>query len=145
MLTNQATAPQVPIPHEQDEWMKFKPLSWRQLEDASKARTIAAIMVASEIPAGVFDKMGDISRAKDDVVPEPTELYDTATVLNASITAWSYDAEVTPENIESLDEATSTWAHKVAMGLSIRSQPEGEDSAPSSNGITSGMGVGQKS
>ena len=142
MLTNKATPDRVTIPHEPDEWIEFIPLSWRQLETASKARTLAAIKVAGEIPPGVFEKMGNIQERPEVVEPDPTEQYDIATVLGSSIVAWSYDDECTSENIDALDEATSKWAHKMALERSVRSKSEGEVLAPNSNGITSEMGAG---
>ena len=143
MLTNKATPEKVEIPHEDGEWMEFKPLSWKELNLAAQRRTIAAVQVAGEIPASVYESMRDVDRPQTDT--DPTEQYDVATVLEKSIVRWSYEAEVTPENIGALDEPTSAWAHREAIARSVRSEPEGEGSASRSNGTTSATQAGPSS
>ena len=141
MLTNKATPERLEIPHEPGEWMEFRPLSWKQLEGASRARTRSAIALAGEIPSEVYERMGNISERAKDPDPEPTEQYDRATVLLAAITGWSYDDELNKENIEALDEETSEWALRMALYRSVRGKQEGEASAPASNGIISETGA----
>ena len=145
MLTNKATPERVAIPHEPEEWMKFRPLSWRQLVKASQARTMAAIAVVGEIPVEVYERMGSIQEKGEVPDLEPAEQYDKATVLGAAITEWSYDEDLAPENIDVLDEETSDWAFRTALGFSVRSKEEGEGLAPNSNGSTSEMGAGRES
>ena len=145
MLTNKVAPERVPIPHEPEEWLEFKPLSWRQLQDASRARTRSAIAVAGEIPPEVYERMGRIQERAEVPDPEPTEQYDKASVLAASITGWSYDDDLNPENIAALDEETSNWALRMALGRSLRGKQEGEGLASGSNGTTSETGAGQAS
>ena len=146
MFTNKVEPTRHEVPNEPGEWIEFRPLSWRQLEDAKQARTLAAIKVAGQIPPEVYERMSHLQERGETSDLETTDEYDKAAVLAASIAEWSYvDVELTPENIDGMDGETSAWAHRIALDLSLRSRSEGEVSAPSSNGSTSGMGAGPAS
>jgi hypothetical protein len=53
-----------------------------------------------------------------------------AKVLSIGIKAWSYDAEITPEAIEELDDTTAAWAMGHLMGNRTEDDTK-NDSAPS--------------
>lgn len=103
---------QVDIPHEPGEWMLFKRLSWRQLDEASD--------IASDASFERIRKMGaEMIQALRTTVAAPTSTtnYDRASVLNAGILKWSYPDDVNSENIDALDEATAAWAYAEILKL----------------------------
>ena len=137
MFTNKVEPTRHEVPNEPGEWIAFRPLSWKQLEDAKQARTLAAIKVAGQIPSEIYERMAPLQERDETSDLETTDEYDRAAVLSASIAEWSYaDVELTPENIDGMDEETSAWAHGIALDLSLRSRSEGEGFAPNSNGST---------
>ena len=101
----------VEIPHEDGEWLELKTLSWRELEQARKARSneVFANMRAmgSDILATLRDvKTDDVQQAAADPVNE----YDRATLLKSGIVGWSYESAFSPEKVDELDERTAAWA-----------------------------------
>jgi len=103
---------QVDIPHEPGEWMLFKRLSWRQLDEASD--------IASDASFERIKKMGvEMVQALRTSVAAPASAanYDRAYVLNTGILKWSYSDAVNPENIDALDEATAAWAYAEILKL----------------------------
>ena len=110
-----------PIPHEQGEWIKFRRLSWTQLDEARKAkgrkvmRNIASDPEAVKLLAEV-QNINSASPAAPDpaaaltVPPDPLSDYDQEMLLRLGIVEWSYDEPVSPEAIGDLDEETAEWA-----------------------------------
>jgi len=133
VLTNQTEPGRVEIPHEPGQWMAFSELSWSQLEGAARTRSVAAISIVALMPEAVQDRLdeakGQAQPAADET--DPGASYDQGSVLKASIKSWSYEADVTPDNIDALDERTADWAFETAIALIQRSATEGEESAPS--------------
>ena len=64
---------------------------------------------------------GDILKAISENVKDqdqkPEAKYDRFQILKMGISKWSYEAEVTTNNIESLDEETATWAFKEILSF----------------------------
>ncbi len=123
------------IPHEAGEWIEFrKPAS----SVAAKARKAAEKEgrqgVADFGPEIVraFTAAGDDERAvrRTAMLAKAQEYdlsqFDRETLLTGTITAWSYDATVTPDTIGQLDEATARWAHQYVVDL--MKPPSSEDS-----------------
>ncbi len=110
------------IPHEDGEHMELRRLSWRQLEQAQEVATEELYerikKMGPEVIAS-FQKSGN--QQQQEAVPN----YDRSTVLKLGIAGWSYDAEVTPENIDCLDEQTAAWAYDEIMAMS-KPRPEEE-------------------
>ena len=152
MLTNQVEPKQENIPHEDGEWISFGLVGWSQMEEAARVKRDAAMAFFLNTPESVQSRLSKAAEEKastDPATPEeeddPVLPFDKAFVLNASIKKWSYDAPVNQKNIAALDDQTAEWAFGVAVRMNQRTKSEGEESAPSSNGTTSGMGAGQKS
>ena len=150
MLTNKIEPTKEMIPHEDGEWISFAPLSWSQLEEAGRLRRVSALAVLKDMPSSIHDRLDKAQEeAKtlaaastgEDSGDDPETSYDKAVVLNASIKAWSYDAPVSPKNIDALDDQTAEWAFVTAIAMNLRSKSEGEDSAPTSNGTILEMGA----
>src|SRR5215203_2914045 len=115
------------IPHEPGEWMTFKLLSWRSLEEARALRQTAALRSFQ----GVADVVRELQSARTPEVagaavevPDPTSSFDRATLLVRGIHAWSYDAPLTPAALDDLDEQTAEWAAKEIVSLHSRTEEE---------------------
>lgn len=104
---------QVDIPHEPGEWMLFKRLSWRQLDEASDIASDASFERIKKMGAEMVEAL----RTTIKVVEAPQANYDRAYVLNTGIVKWSYSDEVNQENIDALDEATAAWAYAEILKL----------------------------
>lgn len=93
------------IPHEPENSMTFRRLSWKQLEKAAEIRRKKILNDYGEfmdkIPQGATSSGEDL------------EQYDKDEILKNGIVSWTYPEEVSPENIELLDEETADWAYKI--------------------------------
>lgn len=97
----------VDIPHEPDEWMEFRKLSWRQMELANEIAMEDSLKRVKSLGGDMLKALRESATQQNQ--PEGQQ-YDRAAVLQAGIVRWSYDAEVTNENIDLLDEETAVWA-----------------------------------
>jgi len=137
VLTNQAEPDRVDIPHEPGQWIAFSELSWSEKQSAARTHSVAAIAIVALMPPAVQDRLDEAqNQAKGQAQPADAEAdpgagYDKGAVLKSSIKSWSYEAPVTPENIDALDDRTAEWAFETAMSMVQRSAAEGEESAPS--------------
>lgn len=104
----------VDIPHEPGEWMEVKKLSWRQLTLAADIQTDETIGRLKKMGGDLFKALSN-EKAKQDI--NPGLQYDRGFVLEAGISRWSYEAPVTKENIEKLDEETAKWAFEEILSL----------------------------
>lgn len=111
----------VDIPHESGEWMEIKKLSWRQLTLAADIQTDETITRLKKMGGDLFKALNN-EKAKQEV--DPILKYDRGFVLEAGIIRWSYDADVTKDTIEQLDEETAKWAFEKILSLN---KPLSED------------------
>lgn len=111
----------VEIPHEPGQWMELRRLSWRQLEAASDLASDAALKRMSQMGS---DMLAAIRSTSGQQAADPAAAYDRAAILQAGIAAWSYDAEVTPENIDALDEETAAWAVREILAMNGRTEED---------------------
>jgi len=97
------------VPHEPGQTITFRRLSWRSWEYAAEVkRTEAFAMVKSVSPEMLEAMRGKDSESKSK--ERDLEQFDTGTLLNKGIVAWSYEGEVTAQNIDLLDPQTAEWA-----------------------------------
>lgn len=129
-LVSKLTAQRIDLPHEEGQWITIKPVSWLVMRDARDARVKRAIRPFTELPAESIAALqrpsktnGTSPQVADD---DATEEYDRETLLRASVVEWSYDAPVTPANIDDLDDVTAGFIYRHAVSLNTRSKPEGE-------------------
>ena len=128
-MTDKLVAAREKIPHERDQWMEFKPLTWRRLEAAEAIRSKEAMDVIASVPGDTFARIqesGSDNGRRERRRQEPADQYDKGTVLEGGIVAWSYDAEVNEQNIGLLDAITADWAFRHIISQNVRSQSEGE-------------------
>ncbi len=120
MLTGRITR-RLDIPHEPGEWMEFRMLSGKQLDEAREVRTqkVAAMLRAmgGEVLKAVRDE--DESEGQD-----PLLAFDVDTLLYHGIVGWSYDAPVTRATIDQLDARTREWAARVLATWHVESEAD---------------------
>ena len=105
---------QVEIPHEPNEWMVLRKLSWKQLEAASDVKTAAQLEQMKRLGGDLISAM---QKAAGDRQQAPGDAYDRAVVLAGGIVQWSYEPAVSGETIYQLDEETAAWAFREILGL----------------------------
>ena len=132
------TEKQVDIPHERDQWMQFRRLSWFELNEAAEAaerrsvkkmnqfgsEAVEAIIASHEKTAAATadtDGDGDATPTKAPTVGS----YDRESLLESGIVAWSYEEKVSPKTIKQLDAKTARWAAEQIFELS-REETEDE-------------------
>lgn len=108
------TTRRIAIPHEPNEWLEVRRLSWRQLEMAAEVQTESML---KRLKAMGGDLVKALQKAGKEQEQDPTAKYDRGTVLQAGIIRWSYSAETTKANIDALDEETAAWAFKEILAL----------------------------
>lgn len=104
----------VEIPHEPGEWLEIKRLSWRQLEASAEAQTNALLSRMKSLGGDMVKAMRGLAGEQEQ---KPGAKYDRGNVLNCGIVRWSYGEEVTPANIDALDEETAEWAFEEILAL----------------------------
>ena len=111
----------VEIPHEPGEWMELRRPSWRELEEASKVKTDEVFQRLRSMGGDLLRELSGVNREQvmAEAQRDPLQLYDMATVLRAGIAAWSYEAEVTPEALDSLDVLTAEWAAREILAPAL--------------------------
>lgn len=117
MLTYRSTQ-KVNIPHEEGEWVELKPLSWKDL-DRARAERLRTVMDSVRAAGDMMASLTSMARNGTDDTPtpdDPVAAYDLGALLKAGILAWSYDAVVDQENIDSLDEDTARWIARQLVG-----------------------------
>ncbi len=124
----------VEVPHEPGQWVEFREVGWRTLERARDLRVEKAIKSYRNFGSELLQV---ITESKEEGTPtpavDPKDEYDSTVMLHSSIVAWSYEAAVTQDNIDDLDEVTADWAMGVIVGFYVHDEvDEGKDSSPSS-------------
>lgn len=109
----------VDIPHEPGEWMMFKRLTWRQLEEASDVSSDASFERMKKMGAELLSAIAKTVNSNP-----PQESYDKATILHNGIIKWSYPDEVNHDNIDALDDATVSWAYAEILALNEPTERE---------------------
>ena len=122
MLVSEITR-RADIPHEPDQWMELKRLSWRQLEVAGEVQTDSMLKKLKTMGGDLVKALKEVGKEQEQ---DPLTKYDRGVVLKAGIKKWSYDAEVTDKNIDSLDEETAEWAFREILSLN---RPRTEEEA----------------
>ena len=100
------------IPHEADEWMIFRRLTWKQLEEASDVSSDASFERIKKMGPEIMSAL-----SKQATATSATATYDRATILYKGIVKWSYEDEVSHDNIDALDDATANWAFHEILAL----------------------------
>lgn len=121
MLSSEPT--RFDIPHEKDQWMELRRLSWKQLRRARKLQEEEQREVAksfgAEFLAALTSGKVDEDKARKLIKEQQYSVnnFDLEALLEEGIAGWSYDAALTPDSIESLDERTAVWAAQQIIDL----------------------------
>ena len=131
MLVTKDTTEQVPIPHEDGQWMQFRRLAWLEMVEAAEtaerrsvkkmtqfgSEAVGAIIASHEKTAAATadtDGDGDTTPTKAPTVGS----YDRESLLENGIVAWSYNETPSPKTIRQLDAETARWAAEQVFELS---------------------------
>lgn len=136
MLTSRITKT---IEHPDEPGVSFtlRKLSYAHIEEAEDVKREKALSVMKSLdgislPESTAEQKAEQARLAN----EPDQKYDRTTVLRRGITAWTYDAELSEQNIADLDESTAAWLFATIITHSLRSVDEGEASGSDSAPIT---------
>ena len=126
------------IPHEEGAWFDFVRLSWKQIRDAKRAAEKEGRAVMKELGAEFINALRDDDVAKVRRVMDEQEwdprAFDTESTLNIGVVAWSYEFEVTPEQLARLDKPTAAWAVQTIIDISRSpTAAEEKNDSPSSS------------
>lgn len=112
------------IPGEPGMTIELRLLSWSQLEKARRVALVAAVERMREI--GGADGIAELQKlgapSSNGAPADPLGEYDRLALLKMGVVRWSYDAEVTPETLGDLDEATARWATRIIAGLETETE-----------------------
>ena len=123
MLTNKSRlTEQVAIPHEPGEWMKFRALSWRDLQAAREAQMARALREVAGLSPQAFEFLENQTEQQGASVGQ----FDQTVMLRSGIAAWSYGEPVSPEAVDRLDQRTADWAFAEIVGRNVIARAEGE-------------------
>lgn len=123
MLTSKVTT-QLTHPSEAGVTFTIRKLSFAAAQEAEDAKRDAAIRMFTAI-SDIADKLPSSDEAAA-AANQPENKYDRMVVLRCGLTAWSYQEELTPDNIADLDEETALWLFGEIIRHSFRSADEGE-------------------
>lgn len=122
MLVKNLISDPAPIPHEPDQWMRFRRLNVRRLSACVDARQSKAMDRMKVMGADGLALVRDARKGKDDddTPSDPIESYDMDLLLSMAIAEWSYGpAEQIKAELESedsgLDPVTAKWATREAL------------------------------
>lgn len=128
MLVGQVVK-RVEHPSEPGQWMEFRKLPWRKLEEAQRAVQIDGVPLVKAYGPELIREIRRV--AQDGVSAELAaaveaekaarrQRYDTGTLLRAGIVKWSYsEGRPTPDQVEDLDTETAEWAREQILALSV--------------------------
>lgn len=104
----------VDIPHEENEWMELRKLSWKQREKASDVSSDAILSRMKQMGGDIIKAFRETTQEQE---ADPSKGYDRATILYMGIARWSYDAKIDHGTIDDLDEETAAWAFKEILDM----------------------------
>jgi len=124
------------IPHEEGAWIDFCKLSWKQLdiarkegmkENAEKAKLFGVEWIKALTSDGGEDKARKIAAAQE----WDSSNFGTAALLEFGIVAWSFEQDVSGNNIDDLDGATASWAKQEIVDIN---KPPSEEEVKNGSG-----------
>ena len=113
----------VDVPHEDGQWFDLLKLSWTQIRKARKAATMDSAETAKAFGAELMKALGSEKNGEDKAMSlikaqqYDESMFDTEQLLLDGVVAWSYDGEVNPEALATLDEGTAAWAKQAIIDI----------------------------
>ena len=112
----------VPVPTDPDQTVTLQKLAPRHLDAAQKKSQADALASLRDMGGPAFLKemagLGDAEKKAATGQRDPLLAYDSVTLLVKGIKAWTYDAPLTAESFEDLDEETQTALAREVLKLS---------------------------
>ncbi len=127
MLISKDQGEWVEIPHEPGQKFQLRSLTWVEKGEASEVRQASAMAKAAALPPAMFEMLEGMDREQT-----TEQQFDMKTVLWAGVLGWTYEADLTPETLATLDDETAEWAFGEIIGRSQFSRAEGNGSTPDS-------------
>jgi hypothetical protein len=137
----------VPIPHDSPNSVTIRKLAPKHLDASAKAAQIESAeafhrmggaALLKQLEGLDFDKVPGASRAAlaAPAVADPLLQFDRSVLLVKGVQSWTYDAKVTPDAIEDLDEPTQDFLAREVLKLSRPDlfQTPAEQEAATKNG-----------
>jgi len=118
------------VPHEAGEWIEFRRLSGRELDEAEETQTRRSLAMVKGLDVGAMDIMRQ--QAPPTAPSDPVASYDKDILVRYAISGWSYGEECINENKERLDAMTRDWAAAVVVEMNVRPLGEGSGSGGNS-------------
>lgn len=134
----------LPIPGEDGQSVTIRKLSKRASDEAQEAK-LRYFATVKDLASAVSTAPPDPAQAAAVLAANPYVMYDQPTVLRHCVTAWTYSAAPTPDEIDDLDVDTATWLFNECMKFSVRGPEEGEGSGPTSGSPSATGEVGPES
>jgi len=125
---------EVPIPHEPGQWVKFRTLSGRELDEA---QAIERDKTLAQMKAMGQDLVTAIQGRDNAATPDPVDFYDKEALIKYGVAAWSYEQPCNDENKRQLDAETRDWAARTIVEMNTRTPGEATGSSTNSNGAGS--------
>jgi hypothetical protein len=126
MLVGTTDTERVDIPHESGQWMEFKLLSGRELDEAEQAQTKRFLRMVAGMDAGTLDAMRKMSGSP--AADARPDTYDKEKLVEHGVVAWSYDEPCTAAKKALLDARTRDWAAAAIIERNTRTEGEGPGS-----------------
>ena len=121
------------IPHEEDQWVEIRNLSWTAMEEAVNNKQERDIGQVKRMGGDVFEAiMRSSNEEKDDGEEKKEkkkksavfESYDMETLLRKAVVSWSYEGKPTLERLQDLDAKTAKW---LAREIYDRNKPDTDE------------------
>ena len=145
MLVSRLQPQRREVPLEPGQWIEFKLLSWKDFQEAEDLKTKKTMSNVSGISPEALAALASNQADNDEDEKKLGDPYDVMTLVEKSVVAWSYEDEVTVENIRLLDYKTVDWAFPEIIDMNFRSELEGEGFGAGSETTTSGTVPTQES
>ena len=96
----------VDIPHEPGEWIELAPLTGAEMEKSFQKQSMAVTKDLLDAEISFDDLPTEESQASRRTLKSVSRQFNTSMLLQYAVKNWSYGADVTEDNIESLDYST---------------------------------------
>lgn len=117
------------VPHEPGQWIEFRTLSGRQLDEAEEAQTRRAVKLVEGIDMSAVRAAADNQRTEG----QQRDSYDKDTLIKYGVVGWSLDEPCDEVHKLSLDAQTRDWAVSVILEMNVRPLAIDSDSGSNSS------------
>lgn len=98
------------VPGEDGQWVEIRKLPWRKLREAAEAQQAIAYGYVKTLGKEGMDAVRGVTAEQIEAVQrDASSRYDWGVLLRGGITAWSYSASPTPDEIDDQDPEWAGW------------------------------------